>query len=429
MVVHPKNAYCISKKVAESEKLLQSLTIKRYKMTKITLASLRESLSSSDIPTLKTADMLTIRRHLHRYPELSGQEQQTAQYIAEQLRSLNPTHLYQNIANTGVAAVFDSGNVGKTLLFRCELDALPIQEVHVDNTIEYTSCHDGVAHQCGHDGHMAIILALGKRIAEKRPQHGRVVLLFQPAEETGEGARAVVADSQFTDIQPDESYALHNLPGYPMAQVILRKATFNCASRGMIIRFSGRTAHAAYPETGKSPQLAIAELLKTLNDIPQTLKTTQLAMLTVVHCQMGEQAFGTAPADGCVMVTLRTETNEAMQSLVAACQHLVEQTAEQYELEHTAEWSDCFDASINDAACVEQVAAAALATGHKVEWIDEPFRWSEDFGAISATSRGAMFAYGAGVNTPQIHNPDYVFPDELIESGCDLFFEIYRKLR
>lgn len=380
------------------------------------------------IPTLKTADMTTIRRHLHRYPELSGQERQTANYIAEQLRSLNPTCLYENLADTGVAAVFDSGNVGKTLLFRCELDALPIQETHVDNAIGYTSCHHGIAHQCGHDGHMAIILALGKRIAENLPQRGRVVLLFQPAEETGEGARAVAADPQFPAIQPDESYALHNLPGYPLANVVLRKGTFNCASRGLIIRLSGRTAHAAYPETGNSPQLAITTLLNSLNDLPKQLDSQQLTMITVVHCQMGEQAFGTAPADGCVMATLRTETNEAMQDLVTASQQLVEQTAKQYDLGYQLEWSDCFDASVNDGDCAEQVASAAQTTGHHVTWIDEPFRWSEDFGAISATARGAMFAYGAGEDKPQIHNPDYVFPDELIERGSELFFEIYRQL-
>lgn len=385
------------------------------------------NINSQTAPTLDTADIITIRRHLHQYPELSGQEQQTAYYIAEQLKTLQPDRLYQGIAGTGVAAVFDSGKTGKTLLFRCELDALPIQESHCES-IDYISRYNGIAHQCGHDGHMAIILALAKRIAKHRPQHGRAVLLFQPAEETGEGANAVIADPQFMHIKPDESYALHNLPGYSMAEVVLRKGTFNCASRGMVIRLSGRTAHAAYPETGNSPQLAIATLLQALNNIPNTLTSKRLTMLTVVHCHMGEQAFGTAPADGCVMATLRTETDADMQALVTACQQLVEKTARQYQLQYIIEWSDCFAANVNDEQCVTQIAAAADATKHKVRWITEPFRWSEDFAAISAVSRGAMFAYGAGINKPQIHNPDYCFPDELIERGSELFFKIYQQL-
>lgn len=376
-------------------------------------------------PTLTKDSIIAVRQYLHHYPELSGEEYKTAEYIAEQLRSLSPTQLYEGIAKTGVAVVFDSGNVGKTLLFRCELDALPIEETH---EADYCSRHHGVSHQCGHDGHMAIILQLAKQIAAAPPKRGRVVLLFQPAEETGEGARAVVADPQFAAIRADECFALHNLPDYPLGQVMIRQGTFNCASRGMTIRLLGRTAHAAYPETGISPQMAVATLLQDLNHIAQSLKVDELAMITVVHCHMGEQAFGTSPAEACVMATLRTESNEVMQQLIEACTHLAESVAKQYRLNHDIEWADIFDASVNDEGCVNQVVAAAEKTGNAVQWIDEPFRWSEDFGALSATSRGAMFALGAGEGKPQIHNPDYRFPDDLIAQGSALFFEIYQQL-
>lgn len=376
-------------------------------------------------PTLTKDSIIAVRQYLHHYPELSGEEYKTAEYIAEQLRSLSPTKLYKGIAKTGVAAVFDSGNVGKTLLFRCELDALPIEETH---EADYCSRHHGVSHQCGHDGHMAIILQLAKQIAAAPPKQGRVVLLFQPAEETGEGARAVVADPQFAAIRADECFALHNLPDNPLGQVMIRQGTFNCASRGMTIRLLGRTAHAAYPETGISPQMAVATLLQDLNHIAQSLNVDELAMITVVHCHMGEQAFGTSPAEACVMATLRTESNEVMQQLIEACTHLAESVAKQYRLDHDIEWADIFDASVNDEGCVNQVVTAAEKTGNAVQWIDEPFRWSEDFGALSAASRGAMFALGAGEGKPQIHNPDYRFPDDLIAQGSALFFEIYRQL-
>ncbi len=376
-------------------------------------------------PIITDNSIIEIRHYLHHYPELSGQEYQTAGYIVEQLQKLSPTAIYQGIAGTGVAAIFDSGNAGKSLLFRCELDALPIQEMNADG---YRSCYDGISHQCGHDGHMAIILDLAKRIAENPPKRGRVVLLFQPAEETGEGARAVVADPQFSSIRCDECFALHNLPDYPLGKVIVRSGTFNCASRGMAIYLSGRTAHAAHPETGISPRLALATLLQSFNDIPQQIHTDDLKMITVVHCDMGEKTFGTSPADACIMATLRSETDSTMQQLVNRCIELVEQLAKQYRLSYRVEWADIFDASVNDESCVEQIIQASKITGNKVALREEPFRWSEDFGALSGAMRGAMFAFGAGENQPQIHNPDYCFPDELISQGSAIFFEVYRQL-
>ncbi|PID66462.1 MAG: peptidase M20 [Gammaproteobacteria bacterium] len=378
------------------------------------------------IPTLAEHSIIEIRHYLHRHPELSGAEYQTANYIAEQLQTLSPTAVYQGIAKTGVAAVFDSGYAGKSLLFRCELDALPIQESHEE---AYRSCRRGIAHQCGHDGHMAIILQLAKAIAAKPPRRGRVVLLFQPAEETGEGANAVVADPQFSAIRCDECFALHNLPGYPLGEVIIRAGTFNCASRGMAIYLSGRTAHAAHPETGISPQLAVATLLQSFDDIPKQINADELRMITVVHCDMGEKVFGTTPADACLMATLRSESDVVMQQLVTACSDLVAQLAKQHHLQYHIDWADVFAASVNDERCVKEVVDAAKKTGNTVRWIDAPFRWSEDFGALSAASRGAMFAFGAGENQAQIHNPDYRFADALIQQGSDLFFEIYRQLR
>ncbi len=376
-------------------------------------------------PNINTNSLTDIRHYLHQYPELSGQEINTASYIAEQLQLLAPDNIIQGIAGTGVAAIFDSGVEGKSLLFRCELDALPIQSIH---NKPYSSKHLGISHQCGHDGHMAIILGLAKAIADKRPKRGKAIILFQPAEETGEGARDVVADPLFSQIQANENYALHNLPQQPLGEVIIRSGTFNCASRGMIVRLLGRTAHAAYPETGISPQMALAQLLQGVADLPNQIKRQELVMVTVVHCDMGEVAFGTAPAAACLMATLRTESNEAMQELVDIGKNLVEDTAKQYNLQSSIEWSDVFDASVNDEQCVQQVIDAAKVCGESVRLIDEPFRWSEDFGAISATSKGAMFAFGGGENFPQIHNQDYIFNDELIEKGRNIFFEIYRQL-
>lgn len=366
-----------------------------------------------------------LRQHLHKYPELSGQESATAGYILEQFAQFNPDRTYMNLGGAGVAFCFDAKEPGPNVLFRSELDALPIQEI---NSFAHRSVNHGVSHKCGHDGHMTILMALAAEVVENLPKKGSVTFLFQPAEETGEGAIAVVADSQFEQFYPDYCFALHNLPGHPLGDVLIRKGSFNCASRGMTIKLNGRTAHAAYPESGISPALALSELMQSLPPLAATLQSDQLIMLTLIHCSMGEEAFGTAAGAGKLLVTLRSETNQGMALLIDQVTEKVEKIAARDKLSVTIEWQDVFQASVNDDECAERVANAANHCGNKVIWLDEPLRWSEDFGALSQTAKGAMFAFGAGIDLPQIHNPDYDFPDQLISQGRDIFFKIYSDL-
>lgn len=368
---------------------------------------------------------LQIRHQLHQHPELSGSEQATARFIASQLQDLAPDRLYTDIGGYGVAACFDSPNPGATVLFRAELDALPINEI---NTFAHRSVVPGISHKCGHDGHMTILLSLASYIANNRPERGTVIVLFQPAEETGEGARAIVADPVFSELAPDYCFALHNLPGHPMGQVMIRSGSFNCASRGLTVRLTGKTAHAAYPETGISPASAIAELIQTLPGLASNITQEELVMLTLIHCKLGEAAFGTSPGEAELLATLRTESDSAMNRLIETVTDHCRAVAQQHSLSIDFKWDDIFAASRNDSECANYVARAASECGQPVQWLDEPFRWSEDFGAISAASRGAMFALGAGETTPQIHNPDYDFPDQLITTGADIFAAIYRQL-
>lgn len=370
-----------------------------------------------------TDDLISLRHKLHQHPELSGEEHDTALLFYEMLKALGPDELFSNLGDGGLAAVFSGKNPGPTILFRTELDALPIEET-LD--IPYRSKINGVSHKCGHDGHMAIIYGLAQDIANNRPKCGRVIVLFQPAEETGEGARAIVADPNYSSLNPDFCFALHNLPGHPMGQVMIRSGAFTCASRGMVIKLTGSTAHAAYPETGNSPALALAELLQSFPKISSSIDKDELIMTTTIHATMGEPALGVAPADATLMINLRSETNQGMDLLVRASEQTVKTTAKHHGLEYDIQWTEIFDANFNHEECVNQVVQAAEATGHDVRLLEEPFRWAEDFGAISASAKGAMFAFGAGEQSPQIHNSDYDFPDQLIDKGKSIFFEIYK---
>jgi len=190
-----------------------------------------------------------LRRRLHRRAEVSSKEERTAALIAEAMsgfdRGTGPDQVLRGLGGHGVAFTFSGKEEGPTVLLRCELDALPIPETIA---LEHGSADPAASHKCGHDGHMATLVGVAADLAERPLARGRAVLLFQPAEETGEGAARVIADPQFTLIAPDFAVALHNLPGRPLGSVVVRRGAFNCASVGLIARLRGRTSHAAEPE-------------------------------------------------------------------------------------------------------------------------------------------------------------------------------------
>jgi len=326
-----------------------------------------------------------------------------------------------------VAFIFNAAEAGPSTLIRCELDALPIVEV---NQFAHRSKRHGVSHKCGHDGHMAIVTSLGEKLARHRPSSGRVILLFQPAEETGAGAQQVVKDSQFEQIQPDYAFALHNLPGQPLAQVGVKSGSFNCASRGLSIKLIGKTSHAAHPEDGNSPALVISHLIQQLPQLAE--KLNGFALITVIAASLGaegEPAFGTSPGEAKLMLTLRSETDQQMNLLVESVSQVVGLHTAEFGLSFDLSWHDVFHACSNTDKGYQKVVAACDELGVEYTRLQQAYRWSEDFGQLrNAAAEGAMFTLGSGINSPQLHNPDYDFPDQLIPVGRDLFFEIIRSI-
>lgn len=367
-----------------------------------------------------------IRHGLHAAPELSGAERQTAGHIALCLESLRPDNIVTGLGGCGVAAVYDSGKPGRSVLVRCELDGLPIQET---GNAAYRSRIDGRGHQCGHDGHMAIVLGVAMMLQDNPPRSGRVVLLFQPAEETGKGARAVIGDEKFARFQPDYAMALHNLPGFDLHTVLLKSGAANCASRGMRIALTGRAAHAAQPEKGISPAKATARIIEQLDGLSSPgPMDADFRLVTVVHCLLGEKAFGVAPAEAEIRATLRTVTDEAMDALVASAEEIAGSLASNHGLSLTIGYDDVFNACENDAGLIAQLRESARTLNLPIKELDEPFRFSEDFGEFGAAGASAMFFLGSGVDRPALHNPDYDFPDELIQTGAVMFHHTIRRL-
>lgn len=382
------------------------------------------------MPQLPDLDELIQLRHtLHQHPELSGHEFATAKRIIKQLKKYQPDELYDQLGGTGVAAVFNgvSPKQGPTVLFRAELDALPIAETNQE--LSYKSVNEGRGHKCGHDGHMAILVALGSLLRTDRPTKGRVVLLFQPAEETGAGAREVLQDPRFAQLQPDFVFGLHNLPGRPLHQVVLREQVFSAASTGMVVELQGKPSHAAEPENGLNPGVAMATIITSLNGIIQDKdRFEDLTLLTVIHARLGEIAFGTNPGFATVMATLRAYLPQDLQKLKRMAQEQVEQIAAAHGVRCSIRFVEEFPATINYPEQVKFVQQAAEELGLDVTQAEQPFRWSEDFGHFLAKYKGAFFGIGSGLRQPQLHHSDYDFPDELISSGAHLLYRILHKV-
>ena len=367
--------------------------------------------------------VIELRRSLHRTPELAGNEAAAAGLLRSFISRCRPDEAITDIGGHGAAAVFTGQEPGPTVALRAELDAVPVAEA---DRCAHCSRTPGVSHTCGHDGHAAIVAGVGLVLARRRLRRGRAVLLFQPSEETGEGAQRVIEDPTFQRIRPDWVFALHNLPGHPRGQVLVRSGVFACASTGMVIRLTGATSHAAHPEQARCPALAVAEIIKGLLTLPRSFDF--FTLVTVVHARLGEIAFGTTPGRAEIMATLRAAGDEQMQRLLAAAQSLAAEQAARERLELTISFRDPFTALTNEPAAVDLIRSAARETGRDVRETTEPFRWSDDFGRFTAITNGAMFGLGAGQTHPPLHSPTYDFPDELLPMGVELFESILRRV-
>lgn len=377
--------------------------------------------------TEKDIVQLTALRHeLHRYPEISGEERETAARVVAFVSGLGPDKVIQHLGGHGLAVIYDSGMPGPTLLFRSELDALPIEEL---SDIAHRSIIKGKGHLCGHDGHSTILAAMAVGLSRTRPKRGRVVLLYQPAEENGAGAAAVIADPRFADIAPDFAFSLHNLPGMPLGHVALKTGPVNCASRGMLIRLTGKTAHASQPEAGISPMRAVASLMPQLTDLAHSMPPDpDFRLVTVTHARMGEAAFGIAPGEAEIWVTLRTLTDDRMAELIALAEQAAEATANRHGLQLEIGYHDIFHHCENAEDAVAHLAAAVDAVGLSRDERGLPIRASEDFGRFRQKAPSAMLFLGAGEGSPALHNPDYDFPDELITIGSQIFMRVVRDI-
>ncbi|MEQ8415425.1 MAG: amidohydrolase [Imperialibacter sp.] len=370
--------------------------------------------------------LTSFRRELHRYPELSGEENETAKKVLSFLERTNPTTVNSGIGGHGLVVVYDSGQPGPSIGFRCELDALPIVE---RNSFDHKSENTSISHKCGHDGHMAIVAGVGLYCKENPVRRGKLTLIFQPAEETGYGAQSMLNDPKLENFLPKQLFALHNVPGFETGAVICKKDVACPASEGLIFSLEGKTSHAGQPEKGNNPAPVIAAIqLKAQQLHDEHWQSQNRTKITTVMMNLGGRAFGVNPGKGSVAFTQRSDSNDELAVVKAELISFAKEKCKIAGLALSLEESDPFKAVVNDPETFTAIQWAAVSQGLAFEVAETPFPWSEDFGRFSEVTSTGFFGLGAGLASPELHHDTYDFPDELIPVGIGMFLELGKGL-
>lgn len=401
-------------------------------------------------------NLITQLRHtLHAHPELSGREKQTKKLLMNFIRK----HTGLSVTDMGqwFYALYEPERRGDMppIAFRADMDALPIPE-NLD--LAYASAEPCVSHKCGHDGHSAALAALAMMLAYDDKITRPVCLIFQSAEETGEGGKACADFIKERGI--GEVYAFHNLSGYPENAVMVRDNLTQYASAGLTFRFTGRASHAGTPEKGNNPAPALARLqiyaeqfmrpelaydekvqpagsaeyadsANTAREIESNDSTESVyraeddfLLITTVGMNAGGQDFGISPGEGSICFTLRAGSDAKMESVEKALAGEADRLAGIYGLTVNLETTDVFPATVNDPACAARVRQAAGELGFRVVPMDEPWRPSEDFGWYLKECPGAMFYVGNGEKWPAPHQENYDFNDHILGTAPEVFLRL-----
>ncbi len=354
------------------------------------------------------------RQILNSMPERSGEESRTADYLISHFKNRECDHLYTNLGGYGVLACFKGENKGPSIMFRAEMDAVDVDGI--------------VAHLCGHDGHMAILLELSDILNVNREFYGEVWLLFQPAEENGSGAKLMAKEIDELGIKFDYSFAIHNSPGYSSDNIIIFPKVYAAASVGVEFYFKGRSSHAAFPEEAISPCRAIFEIINRLDEINSiNYDVDNFILSTVVGVEIGDSNYGVTPGWGYLRVTLRANSDDNLDSFIERLIRISKSTINNKDISMEIKYYDRFPATINSLEANSILKSSIDHLGLNAVIAKEPSRGSDDFAFFAFNSNASFFDIGNGLFSKGLHHINYNFDDSVIESALKIYKNIIYK--
>ncbi|MCR9254659.1 MAG: M20 family metallopeptidase [Alphaproteobacteria bacterium] len=368
------------------------------------------------------ADMREWRQDFHAHPELCYEETRTAGIVADKLRSWG-IEVHEQIGKTGVVGVIKGNQDGTgSIGIRADMDALPMQEV---GNPAYKSTVPGKMHACGHDGHTATLLGAARYLAETRNFAGTVNVIFQPAEEGGAGAKAMIDDGLFDRFNCDTVYGLHNMPQLPKNQFAIRKGPLLAAADGMKITINGRGGHAAIPHLTVDPIAIGTQIYQAAQTIvSRKVNPVEGAVVSITQFHAGT-ANNVIPHQAVLDASIRTTSAETRNMIRSYFQDLCDALAKVNGIEILCDYREGYPVTVNHAAQTDRiVAAAAQVVGPQaIETETDLLMGSEDFSFMLEERPGAFIFLGGGDETHfhSVHHPEYDYNDEVLTTGASLW--------
>ncbi|ACM28560.1 M20 aminoacylase family protein [Rhizobium rhizogenes] len=360
------------------------------------------------------------RRDIHQHPEILFDLPRTSALVAEKLREFGCDEVVTGIATSGVVAVI-SGNrgAGKTIGLRCDMDALPMSE---QTNLPYASKVPNMMHACGHDGHTAILLGAAKRFATERNFAGKIVLVFQPAEEGGGGGRVMLGEGLLERFGIEEVYGMHNQPGLDVGSFAIRSGPMMAAGDRFVITMTGLGGHAATPHLARDPVLAASHLVVALQSIASRfIDPLDSVVVSVTFISGGDRkALNVIPPAVEIGGTIRTMLPATRRAVEQRFRDVVNATAALYDAEAAIDWRPGYPVTVNDVekTSVAIAAAESIVGAERVDGNWPMTMGSEDFSYMLEKRPGAMIWLGNG-DSADLHNPAYNFNDDAIAYGID----------
>ena len=368
--------------------------------------------------TFQDNRMRNWRRALHQIPEFGFDTKKTAAFVIEKLRSFGIDNITDGVGGTGVVATLKRGTSRKAIAIRADMDALMIEE---KTNLEYRSTIPGIMHACGHDGHTATLLGVAETLAKGDHFDGIIHFIFQPAEEWGKGAQAMIDDGLMQKFPFEEIWGFHNMPGMPIGNFETRSGPIMSAEDNFEIQLIGIGGHASKPQAGKETMLPACSLITELQTIvSRRIDPTDIAVVSVTEL-ITDGSRNILPGLSRILGDARSFRSEVSLAIENEMTVITAGIASTYGLDYSISYTREFIPLIND----DKLAEHAIKVGQKVfgteraKLADRPVTGSEDFARFLNHVPGCYVFFGNGENSAPLHNSSYDFNDDALEHGVN----------